>query len=144
MTDPIAGLREMRRVTHDDGIVAACVWDHSGERGPLSLYWRAARDIDPDVTDESYLAGTGEGELTALFEAAELRDVEEVALSVAVEHPTFDEWWEPYTLGVGPAGAYVAGLDAAGRDQLRARCQELLPEPPFVVTAKAWAARGRP
>ena len=144
MADPVTGLREMRRVTRSGGIVAACVWDHSGERGPLSLYWQAARDLDPDVTDESYLAGTGEGELTELFEEAGLREVEEVALSVAVEHATFDEWWEPYTLGVGPAGAYVAALDPARRERLRALCQERLPESPFVVTAQAWAARGRP
>ncbi len=144
MADPVTGLGEMRRVTKSGGVVAACVWDHSSDRGPLSLCWRAARDLDPEVTDESYLAGTGEGELTELFEKAGLREVEEVALSVTVEHPTFDEWWQPYTLGVGPAGAYVAGLDPARRERLRALCEERLPEPPFVVTAQAWAARGRP
>ena len=62
--------------------------------------------------------------------------------SVDVEHPSFDEWWEPFTLGVGPAGAHVASLDADQQAQLRERCRELLPEAPFVVTAKAWAARG--
>jgi ubiquinone/menaquinone biosynthesis C-methylase UbiE len=143
MADPVAGLGEMRRVTAPGGVVAACVWDHSSDRGPLSLYWRAARDLDPAVTGESYLAGTGEGELTALFEEAGLQDVEEASLSVDVEHPTFEEWWEPYTLGVGPAGAYVAGLDPERREALRALCEERLPEPPFVVTAQAWAARGR-
>ncbi len=143
MADPVAGLGEMRRVTTSGGVVAGCVWDHSGDRGPLSLYWRAARDLDPDVTGESYLAGTGEGELAELFEKAGLQEVEEVALSVAVEHPTFDEWWEPYTLGVGPAGVYVAGLDPTRRERLRTLCEERLPEPPFVITAQAWAARGR-
>jgi len=144
MADPVAGLGEMARVTRRSGVVAACVWDHSGDRGPLSVYWQAARDLDPEVTDESYLAGTGEGELADLFEKAGLREVEETALSVAVEHPTFEEWWEPYTLGVGPAGVYVAGLDPAASERLRQLCEKRLPEPPFVVTAQAWAARGRP
>ena len=47
MSDPVAGLTEMARVVRRDGVVAACVWDHAGERGPLSLFWQAAREIDP-------------------------------------------------------------------------------------------------
>ena len=88
------------------------------------------------------MAGAREGHLTELFEAAGLREVEETAHSVDVEHPSFDEWWEPFTLGVGPAGAHVASLDAEQQAQLRERCRERLPEAPFVVTARAWAARG--
>ncbi len=142
MADPVAGLREMARVTREDGVVTASVWDHGGGRGPVSLFWEAAREGDPDVMDESNLAGAREGHLTELFEAAGLRDVEETSHSVDVEHPSFDEWWEPFTLGVGPAGAHVASLDADEQAQLRERCRELLPDPPFVVSAKAWAARG--
>src|SRR5438128_355751 len=48
MTDPVAGLTEMPRVTRRDGVVAACVWDHGGSRGPLSLFWQAARELEPD------------------------------------------------------------------------------------------------
>ena len=42
MADPVAGLREMARVTRKQGIVAACVWDHAGGQGPLSVFWEAA------------------------------------------------------------------------------------------------------
>ena len=38
MADPLAGLREMRRVTRPGGGVAACVWDHAGGRGPLGVF----------------------------------------------------------------------------------------------------------
>src|SRR3990170_4770350 len=57
MSDPVAGLAEMARVTRRGGVVAACVWDHGGDQGPLHLFWQAAREIDPDVDDESRLAG---------------------------------------------------------------------------------------
>jgi len=142
MEDPVAGLREMARVTREGCVVAACVWDHAGGRSPLSLFWDAAHELDPDVEDESHLAGAREGHLTQLFGEAGLREIEDSTLSVSVEHPSFEEWWEPFTLGVGPAGAYAAGLDPERLAQLRERCRELLPQAPFTLTATVWAVQG--
>ena len=142
MADPEAGLAEMSRVTRPGGVVAACVWDHAGGGGPLSAFWDVARELDPTAHDESELAGVRDGHLVELLEAAGLRAAEQTTLSVSVEHPTFDEWWEPFTLGVGPAGAYVAGLDDDARERLREGCRELFPTAPFEITARAWAARG--
>ena len=144
MSDPVAGLREMARLTRDDGVVAACVWDHvAGGQGPLRVYWDAVHELDPDIPDESDLAGAREGHLGELFDAAGLRDIEMGSLTVHVELASFEEWWEPYTLGVGPAGDYVAGLDAERRDALRERCRAKLPPAPFTVGVRAWCARAR-
>ena len=143
MVDPVAGLREMGRVTREDGVVAASVWDHAGGRGPLSPYWAAVRELDPDVEDESLLSGAREGHLTELFEAARIREIQETYLEVSVEHPTFEDWWEPFTLGVGPAGGYVARLEPERRTELRERCRQKFSTEPFVLTSRAWAARGR-
>ena len=142
MSDPVAGLGEMARVTRPGGVVAACVWDHAGGRGPLGVFWQAARELWPGVHDESGLAGAREGHLAELFAAAGLRDIQASILSATVEHPSFDEWWQPYTEGVGPAGAFVASLDPERRAELREACRHLLPKAPFVLTAQAWAARG--
>ncbi len=143
MSDPVAGLAEMRRVTRDGGIVAACVWDHGGGQGPLSPFWRAVAQLDPAAPDESGLPGAGEGQLAALFDQAGLHDVEDDALWVHAEHATFEEWWEPYTLGVGPGGVYVAGLDAEARAELRERCRLLVGDGPLKLSMRAWAARGK-
>jgi len=143
MTDPVAGLTEMARVTRQGGLVAACVWDHAGGGGPLSVFWRAVTDLDPQAPDESGLAGAQEGHLADLFVGAGLRDVESAVLTVRAGFRTFADWWDPFTLGVGPAGAYVARVDAQHREQLRARCAELLPAAPFEITASAWTALGR-
>ncbi len=142
MKDPVAGIAEMARVTRRDGAVATCVWDHAGGHGPLEIFWAAARDLDPGIDDESDLPGTHEGHLAELFAAAGLQKIETTGLSVHLEHPTFDAWWEPYTRGVGPAGAYLASLDPHHRAQLREACRRRVPSEPFVVTAVAWAARG--
>ncbi len=142
MTDPVAGLREMARVTREQGVVAACVWDHAGGHGPLSPYWETARELDSRVSGEFGLPGARQGHLSELFGEAGLNGIEETYLEVSVEHPTFEEWWEPFTLGVGPAGDYLASLDAGGQTALRDRCRERFATAPFVLTARAWAARG--
>ena len=142
MSDPVAGLAEMARVTRHGGVVAGCVWDHGGGKGPLSVFWEAARELDPEVHDESGLAGARQGNLPELFVAAGLRDVTETTVSSSLEHASFEGWWEPFTMSVGPAGKYAAGLDAERLTELRERCRSLLPTAPFVVTATAWAARG--
>lgn len=142
MSDPVRGLGEMRRVTRPGGVVAACVWDHGGGRGPLSEFWRTARELDPAAADESNRPGVRQGQLVSLFIAAGLDQVEEAILTVSVEMSGFDEWWEPFTLGVGPPGAYVATLDETARERLMTALSERMPSGPFVHTVSAWSARG--
>ncbi len=142
MNDPVGGLREMARVTRPGGFVAACVWDFVEGGSPLSVFWEAAHDLDAHAPGEATLPGTRRGHLALLFRDAGMSDVEESTLSVTVEHPGFEDWWQPFELGVGPAGSYVSALDAPARQRLMERCRERLRDAPFALTAKAWAARG--
>ena len=138
MQDPVTGLREMRRVAAAGGRVAASVWDMVCGTGPLELFWRAARELDPNVQAETELPGVAEGHLRELFAAAGMRETTSTALTVTVTFRSFEEWWEPFTLGVGPAGRHVASLDDPGRSALHARCAELAGAAPFEVSGTAW------
>jgi len=141
MADPVRGISEMGRATRAGGVVAASVWDMAGGRAPLSPFWRVVRQLDPAAEGEARRAGAGEGQLAELFERAGLVEVEEVALVLNVQHPTFDEWWQPFTLGVGPAGEYYGQQEPAQQQALEQCLREELPEP-LTLETRAWAARG--
>src|SRR5262249_6667065 len=144
MADPVAGLKEMGRVCKPGGRVAASVWDHAGGAGPLSPFWNAVRGLDPEARGEAARPGSQAGQLDGLCRQAGLGDIEGSRLTVTIRIPTFDDWWSPFTLGVGPAGAYVAGLSADDREAVRRACEQELPEAPFEMAASAWTVTARP
>jgi ubiquinone/menaquinone biosynthesis C-methylase UbiE len=143
MTDPVAGMSEMRRVTRDDGWVGATVWDLAGSRAPMAPLWTAMAEVSPQQPDERDLQGGSRESLRSIMEGAALRDVEVVELPVTVTHPSFEEWWQPYLHGVGPAGEVVASLDPDRRQELERTLRRDLGDGPFDMTAVAWAGRGR-
>lgn len=140
MSDPVGGIAEMARVAKPGATVAASVWDFAGGQAPLSLFWAAARELDPEVRDESDEPGAHQGETERYFREAGLTDVRGGELTVRLPYADAADWWQPYTLGVGPAGAYVARLDDEHREALRSRCVERLGDGPGEIVATAWVA----
>lgn len=142
MSDPVRGVSEMARVTAAGGRVSACVWDHGGGGGPLSQFWRVAGALDPQARGEATLKGASEGQLVDIFERAGLADAEQSVVESTVAFAGFEEWWEPFRFGVGPAGRYVGGLGDDAVARLEAALRDELGAGPFAVTARAWAAVG--
>jgi SAM-dependent methyltransferase len=146
MRDADAGVAEMRRVAREGGLVASCVWDYADGMKMLRAFWDGVLDLDPDAPDEARtMRYANEAELGDLWRRVGLRDVETGALDVEAAYNDFDDYWTPFTAGIGPAGAYYASLDDKRRNALRRAVYRRLGEPhgPFTLTARAWYARGR-
>ena len=142
MTDPVRGVSEMARVTAPGGRVSACVWDHGGGGGPLSGFWRVAQRLDEGARGEASLQGASEGQLVEIFEQAGLADVTQQVVESTVAFEDFDDWWQPFLLGVGPAGRYVATLHEVGVARLERALRDELGDGAFSITARAWTAVG--
>jgi SAM-dependent methyltransferase len=143
MDDPRAGVAEMARVARRGGVVAACSWDFSGGMEMLRIYWEAARDLNLEIAGESRSFGNLE-ELDELWRALGLEDVASGPLEVSTEYRDFDELWDSFLLGVGPAGQYAVSLPPPEQSALRDEYHRRLGEPSgaFTLGARAWAARG--
>jgi SAM-dependent methyltransferase len=146
--DPLAGIREMTRVTRDGGVVASCVWDYADAMTLLRTYWDAAREVEPGraaAADEAVvMQWCREGELADLWERAGLRDVRAGELVVSASYESFEQLWAPLPTGIAPAGAFCASLPEDKREQLKAAYKARLgiDDGPFELTARAWAAIG--
>jgi ubiquinone/menaquinone biosynthesis C-methylase UbiE len=144
MDDPTAGVTEMARVTRPGGVVAASSWDFAGGMEMLRIYWETARELDHDLSGETRSFGNLE-ELDALWRELGLEDVQAGPVEVSAGYQDFDELWDTFLLGVGPAGEYVVSLSAEKQKALREEYRRRLGDPTGALTlgARAWAARGR-
>jgi SAM-dependent methyltransferase len=146
--DPGAAVREMRSLAAPQGTVSACVWDYADGMDFLRHFWDAAATVD------SRARALDEGRrfplcqpvaLTDLFRGVGLGDVRCEPVEIPTAFASFDDYWQPFLGGTGPAPSYVASLDADRRELLARRLDATLPRGPkgaIALTARAWAVRG--
>ena len=148
LTDPERGAAEMARVARDGGAVAGAVWDYRGKMTMLTTFWEAAGAVDERgaaARDERTKFRFGEREeLADLWKGAGLRDVEGGEIVVSASYEDFDDLWEPFLAGVGPAGDFAVSLEPEAQAALREEYRRRLgsPKGPFELQARAWFAVG--
>jgi SAM-dependent methyltransferase len=144
VSDPAAALREMARVTRPSGVVAAAVWDYGDGMKMLRTFWDEVVRLAPAAAsrDERHMPLCTRGALSELWREYGLQSVEEDELAIAMHFTSFDDYWQPFTAGQGPAGHYVASLDESVLRTLKSRLRLRLTDDAFSLCARAWAVRG--
>ncbi len=122
--DRAGALGELRRVTRAGGLVAAAMWDFIGGFPFLRAFMDSVAALMPEEGEAFRARYLGDsvgtpGRLGALFDAAGLRDVRECDIAIRQDFSDFADWWEPWELGQGIAGAFVVALDPARRAMVR-------------------------
>jgi SAM-dependent methyltransferase len=146
--DPNKAIAKIRRVTRPQGVVSACVWDYDAGMQMLRFFWDEAVALDPaiEAKDERHMKFSRQGELGDLWRNAGLINVKDQPLVIDQAYSSFNDYWEPFTKGAGPGGAFVVSLSEDRRQQLEARMRKRLlgdrQDGPFTLKARAWCVRG--
>ena len=146
VSDPPAGVSEMRRTVRSGGVVGACVWDFADGMEMLRHFWNAALAVDAEAPTEARTLRFGRpGEIVELFQGAGLVDISESELTVSSTYRDFGELWSSVLEGIGPAGAFALSLPADRQQELRKGLYERVgnPDGPFTLGAVARCAIGR-
>ena len=146
--NPHEALAALRQRLRPGGGVAACVWDYAAGMEFLRVFWDEAIALDTraEALDEGRrFPLCSVPALRALFDAAGLTHVDTSAVEIETRFAGFDDYWEPFLRGTGPAPAFVASLDPPTRHELCERLRRRLPvgaDGAIPLRARAWSVRG--
>jgi SAM-dependent methyltransferase len=145
---PHETLAVLRTRLRRGGTLAAYVWDYAAGMEFLRAFWDEAVAVDARAAalDEGrrFLLCSPDA-LRALFVAAGLTHVDTDAVEIETRFADFDDYWQPFLHGTGPAPAFVASVDSPVRDELRERLRRRLQPAAggaIHLQARAWSARG--
>lgn len=139
---------EMRRVVKRNGTVAAYVWDYSDRMDFLRVFWDAAVDVDPnayELDEGKRFPICNVNKLRDEFHRAGLANIETSNLDATTTFKDFDDYWNPFLGGQGPAGSYLLSLDAHRQDAIKRVVFKSLPierNGSITLLARAIAVRG--
>ncbi len=148
VSDPVRALVEMKRVTIPKGTVALYVWDYAGTMDLLNAFWDAAVALEPQVAslhEGRRFPNAGSESLCSLMREAGFSHVELAPIEIMTRFENFEDYWQPFLGGQGPAPTYLMSLRASQRQRLRQRLLNALPieeDGSIPLRARAWALKG--
>jgi SAM-dependent methyltransferase len=143
-------LAEMKRVARAGASIGFYVWDYPGGGiGFMRAFWNAAAALDPVASDlmedRRFPFCTPDGLRDMAYEAG-LTSIDVSGIEMPSVFEDFEDYWQPFTLGAGPAPGYCMSLAPEARQRLKERLSQSLPrqaDGSIHLTMRAWAVRAR-
>jgi SAM-dependent methyltransferase len=141
-------ISEMKSAVVGGGIVALYVWDYADKMQFMRHFWDAASALDPaahELDEGRRFPICNPAALNELFQKSDLNQVETRAIDVDTHFKDFDDYWNPFLGGQGPAAGYAMSLSEEKRAQLRERIRAGLPfasDGSIPLVARAWGIKG--
>jgi SAM-dependent methyltransferase len=145
---PDKAVAEMRRTARAGGVIGSYVWDYAGKMELMRYFWDAAVALDPaaaDLDEGLRFPLCNPEQLTQLFARAGVQRIETTAIDIPTVFRDFDDYWQPFLGGQGPAPSYANSLSGERRDALRDLIRTQLPlnsDGSIPLIARAWAIKG--
>lgn len=142
-------MKHMVQAVRSGGIVAAYIWDYSGEMQMMRYFWGAAAVVDPSSQEADAgqrFAICRPENLQALFESLNLATVEVVPIDIQTRFKDFDDYRLPFIGAQGSVSKYLLGLPEETRAALRDQLQRQLPmkeDGSIALIARVWAVKGK-
>jgi len=146
--EPRTAVLEMLKVTRPGGTIGIFVWDYARGMQMLRSFFDAAIALNPaahEVDEGERFWVCQKGNLEQMVTEAGLRQVEAAPIQIDTVFASFDDYWQPFLGGVGPASAYTLSINAQDRQALKERLRQTLPtaaDGSIALTATAWAVKG--
>ena len=138
----------MRRVTSKNGTVAVYIWDYAGKMEFLNHFWNAVVELNPGASnlhEGLRFPDSNAEQLIKIFKRTGFSQIVTTPLDIVTGFRNFDDYWQPFLGGQGPAPTYVAQLNESDRNRLSERLRQMLAvskDDPISLSARAWAAKG--
>lgn len=126
-------LLELKRVAKLESVIAAYVWDYAERMEFLRYFWDAAVKIDTSAKnlDEGIRFSICNADnLSKAFKEAGFMEVETSFLDIETKFKDFDDYWNPFLSGQGPAPGFLKSLSKESQEKLKNNiCNNLNIEP---------------
>lgn len=146
--EPKQMVAEMMRAVRDGGTAALYLWDYAGNMQMMRHFWNAAAALDPvarDLDEGRRFPITNPSLLHDLFENGGFSQVQVRPIDILAQFKDFDDFWNPFLGGQGPAAGYAMSLSEQKRARLRERIYNSLPfalDGTISLIMRAWAVKG--
>jgi SAM-dependent methyltransferase len=142
-----AALNEIKRVLKANGTLAAYVWDYAGRMDFLRVFWDAAGEVDPrarELDEGVRFPICNPRNLEDTYREAGFSEIKTTSLDITTVFKDFDDYWNPFLGGQGPAPSYLATLSPSIQQELKKHICNRLPieaDGTITLVARAIAVR---